>query len=566
MRVYQVSIRNFRGIQELDWTVGSQICCLVGPGDSCKSTILDAIELVLSPRYRLYLDDTDFHNLNVNELISIMVTLGPPPEPLMTESRFGMCLRGWSLEDGLHDEPEGLIPVLTVCLTVGSSLEPSWTVVTDREPDGRRISAADRAHFGAVGLGVAPEWQLSWRRGSILSRLTGDTDVLPEILARASRAARLSLEEHGDQLEDLLEAAERAQALGVAYGVAPQNSYRPDLDVQAGTIREGGMSLHDGNVPIRRAGLGTRRLLSLALQRDASCDSGGITLIDEVEYGLEPHRVRHLITNLGGKEYSPPEASDEGDEQIIMATHSPIVVEQLDARNINVVRNDEGVVTTKAVPGELQSVVRKCSEALLARKILVCEGKTEPGIMMAMDTYWSMLGEAPFSTCGVALVPGGGRTHAPTQALRLSMLGYDVAYFGDSDEPMEPAEEQLVAAGVAVFVWGDETATEDRCFIDLPWIGVLDVLAASEKPTQAIRDSASYRGDGLELPQHVEDWVDSLALREALAEASESGEWFKRVDLGQRLGEIICKHWDAIQGSNLASVLTGIGGWAHPSV
>lgn len=42
MRIRHVSIRNFRGIRELDWAVpDTRIICLIGRGDSTKSTILE---------------------------------------------------------------------------------------------------------------------------------------------------------------------------------------------------------------------------------------------------------------------------------------------------------------------------------------------------------------------------------------------------------------------------------------------------------------------------------------------------------------------------------------------
>jgi AAA ATPase domain len=50
MQIRHISIKNFRGIQKMDWALHSQIVCLVGAGDSTKSTILDAIEYALSPR------------------------------------------------------------------------------------------------------------------------------------------------------------------------------------------------------------------------------------------------------------------------------------------------------------------------------------------------------------------------------------------------------------------------------------------------------------------------------------------------------------------------------------
>lgn len=46
-RVRAVEIGNFRGIEELIWYPAAGITCLIGPGDSGKSSILDAIDLCL---------------------------------------------------------------------------------------------------------------------------------------------------------------------------------------------------------------------------------------------------------------------------------------------------------------------------------------------------------------------------------------------------------------------------------------------------------------------------------------------------------------------------------------
>jgi len=49
------------------------------PGDSTKTTILDAIELCLYPRAYFLADDSDFFNLDVEEPIRIIVTLTDLP-------------------------------------------------------------------------------------------------------------------------------------------------------------------------------------------------------------------------------------------------------------------------------------------------------------------------------------------------------------------------------------------------------------------------------------------------------------------------------------------------------
>ena len=61
MRIRHLRIRNFRGIRELDWAVPDQtLFCLVGRGDSTKSTILEALRRVFFSQWKLVFDDADF--------------------------------------------------------------------------------------------------------------------------------------------------------------------------------------------------------------------------------------------------------------------------------------------------------------------------------------------------------------------------------------------------------------------------------------------------------------------------------------------------------------------------
>jgi recombinational DNA repair ATPase RecF len=45
MRLCHLKIERFRGIKSVEWTVREDFLCLIGPGHSTKSTIVDAIEL-----------------------------------------------------------------------------------------------------------------------------------------------------------------------------------------------------------------------------------------------------------------------------------------------------------------------------------------------------------------------------------------------------------------------------------------------------------------------------------------------------------------------------------------
>ncbi|ASV96822.1 hypothetical protein CJU94_00715 [Paraburkholderia aromaticivorans] len=44
VHVAALRIRNFRGIRELAWCPRQSVNCLIGPGDSCNTTLLDATE------------------------------------------------------------------------------------------------------------------------------------------------------------------------------------------------------------------------------------------------------------------------------------------------------------------------------------------------------------------------------------------------------------------------------------------------------------------------------------------------------------------------------------------
>ena len=53
-RIHELKIKNFRGIRDFSNTFGAaNFICLIGRGDSGKSTILDAISYVLSSSWNL---------------------------------------------------------------------------------------------------------------------------------------------------------------------------------------------------------------------------------------------------------------------------------------------------------------------------------------------------------------------------------------------------------------------------------------------------------------------------------------------------------------------------------
>lgn len=567
MRLRRVEIRRFRGIRGLDWDVSGNFVCLLGPGDSTKTTVLDAIELALSPRWNVSFDDADFYDANTEVPLSITVTVGELPEELKSDKRFGLFTRGWSPAGELHDEPEeGDELVLSIQLLVGGALEPTWAVVNDRVEEGKPIYARDRERLGCTRLGAFLDRHFGWGRGSVLSRLTGESDGLGDILARAARAARTAVAESDPtKLSDLAFAADRALTAGTEFGVAAMDEYHPRLDVQSVSVGTGGLSLHDGEVPLRRAGLGTRRLLAIAMQREVA-KADGLTLIDEVEHGLEPHRIRRLLRVLRGTE-NPPRA-----RHVLMTTHAPVVLEELKAEQLCVVRSVNGNTEVLRVPGNLQSVVRKASGAFLARRVLVCEGKTELGFCRYLDRSWAESGPS-FALQGIALADGGGNEAAGV-AHAFSQLRYEVGFLGDSDEPIKPDVKTLRDGGVKVFLWEGDVCIEQRIALDLPWDGVVALVgeAMNEHSMESVRDAVRGRldGDEIHLSDHPSRWskkVDESVLRNAIGLAARGTKnrrgWFKRVDLAEKLGDIVMQNADAIKSTSLGRTIDELRVWAH---
>ena len=79
MKIRHVKVKNFRGIHELEWHISSDFICLIGPGDATKTTVLDAITYALGANRLLGLNDADFYEANIDEPISIEVTITQAP-------------------------------------------------------------------------------------------------------------------------------------------------------------------------------------------------------------------------------------------------------------------------------------------------------------------------------------------------------------------------------------------------------------------------------------------------------------------------------------------------------
>src|ERR1035438_6533075 len=77
--IRRLTIERFHGIDRLVWHPASGVNVILGGGDVGKTTILDAIALLLSPTNPSTLSDTDFHARDdaAGFVIEAVVTLPP---------------------------------------------------------------------------------------------------------------------------------------------------------------------------------------------------------------------------------------------------------------------------------------------------------------------------------------------------------------------------------------------------------------------------------------------------------------------------------------------------------
>ncbi len=426
-RVRAIEIRNFRGIKSLTWRPTAGINCLIGPGDSGKSSVIDSIDLCLGARRNVQFTDADFHLLDVETPITIEITLGELDDGLKNLDAYGMYLRGFDAETGtIEDEPErDLETVLTVKLTVASDLEPQWTLVSARaEGQGlsRNLGWADRTRLAPTRIGALADYHLGWRRGSVLNRVSDERADASAALVKAARDARAAFgDEAQEQLGETLGiVATTAKELGIPIG----ENIKAMLDAHSVSFSGGTISLHNENgVPLRGLGTGSMRLLIAGLQREAAAQSS-IILIDELEYGLEPHRIIRLLGSLGAKEAPPP-------LQVFMTTHSPVALRELSGDQLFVARGtmERHEARVVGTADGMQSTIRLYPDAFLASSVVVCEGASEVGLIRGLDQYRTTNGHDAITAQGVALVDcgGGGADRPFTRADAFQALGYRVA-------------------------------------------------------------------------------------------------------------------------------------------
>lgn len=563
-------IKNFRSIRHLEWWPRSGLNCLIGPGDSGKSTILDAIDLVLGARRSIAFNDGDFCCGDFARPIEIFATIGDLEAELQNFEFYGNVLRGFNGQTSeLFDEPrQGFETVLTLRLRVGSDLEADWTLFSERaEAMGIecRLKWKHRTLVSPNRLGVISHHHLTWGSGSVLPRLSDDAMDANETLASASRAARAAFPASLPAGVQQVVTKVQTVATGMAVNV---QGVKASLDAKSVALSNGAISLHDcDNTPLRQLGTGSTRLLVSGLQKVASDSS--IFLVDEAEYGLEPFRISKFLHQLGAKDTVPG-------KQVFITTHSPYVLRELQASQLHVIR--KGTTVPFPPPHSEhshkvfrlngsdieQATLRSCAEAFFAQKVIVAEGKTEVGIVRGADLFSETQGMPTILEKGVYCADGGGDNMFQRASVFRSLL-YPTAIFKDSDiaEQHYGFTQQATTNGISIYEWGNGWATEHALFCTCPAnvIPALLNLACIRKSEDAVNAhilKASNNAYSLEICRTR--FIDEMRI--PLANAAKRKSWFKDIEPAEWIARnIICPNYPSFL-PGLRTVVDSLFQWA----
>ncbi|WP_295937764.1 AAA family ATPase [uncultured Xanthomonas sp.] len=410
MKIVQVRIANFRGIAE--GTVhfdGHSV--LVGDNNAGKSTLLEAIDLVLGPERlsrRPIVDEHDFYAgqyLSAEELpipLSVEVIVADLNDEQLRH--FREHLEWWDTNG------KTLLAGPPVEGTDAAGVEPALRVffrgAYDAEEDDflgntffalpapigsgehQTFRASDKRKCGFLYLRTVRTGSraLSLERGSLLDvilRLQESRLKMWEELLRSLRI--LPVAEKPELGVTALLAAVQASIKKFVPSDWAEDPHMRVSDLTRGTLRRTltvfmgtGAKRPDGSnyaAPYHHQGTGTINTLVLALLSIiAELKQNVIFAMEEPETALPPHTQKRIVNSVREKS-----------AQALFTSHSPYVLEEFEPAQIKVLKRASGVLTSvsaslpptikpKAYKAEFRA--RFC-EALLAKYVLIVEGRTE---------------------------------------------------------------------------------------------------------------------------------------------------------------------------------------------
>lgn len=521
MKISELLIENFRGIRTASLLFPDH-AVLIGDNNVGKSTILEALDLVLGPD-RLSrpspIDEHDFH------LGLYLAAEGPAPQQspdelesppritvtvvvtgLSEEQRvhFGDYIEWWDpWEQKLYDGPDaaGLdaspaIPALRVTFIGNYDPEEddfegktyfSRSLHENETPE--HFTKRDKQKCGFLYLRSIRTGTraLSLERGSLLDIILRLKEIRPKMLE--ATLAKLSTFDVASDPELGISGVLGSIDAALKKYVPREWGIQPHLRVSALTRRH----LRDvitafiatGNgshsAPFFRQGTGTINMLLLAMLSQIAEDKQNVIFaMEEPETAIPPYAQKRIVHEL--RKLSA---------QTLFTSHSPYVLEEFSL--------DETIVLGRSADGELtqsrivlpesvklkryrQQFRTRFCEGLLARRVLVAEGATEAAALPAAARRLSELNPATYASLdalGISVLDAGSENQIADLARLYKNLGKET--FALCDKQVEGNKKAIEVEVKALFMHG-EPGLEDLIFKNTTQTALQQFAASLEWP------------------------------------------------------------------------------------
>jgi putative ATP-dependent endonuclease of the OLD family len=453
--IRQLRIERFRGIQELTWNPGRGLNLILGGGDVGKTTILEAVALLLNPTSNFALSEADYwqRRSSAGFLVRAVVSL-PFSTEVHRQTKFAWPWL-WNGQEAVlpttsngDDAPTAAgVPVYQLQVRGSPDLDLSWEIL---QPDGQTdaLSSALRRRIGVLRLCGDDRGDRDLRLvyGSALDRLLSDSALRARIgqeLASIDLQDRLSVDAKRRLAE--LDGALQRDGLPHRLKLGLTSSQGLSIGALVGLLAE---SREAVPLPLASWGTGTRRMATLQIAAATQSETR-ISVIDEIERGLEPYRVSKLVRSLQADH-----------SQSFITTHSAVAINASDEADLWYLDSMGHIGALDR--SKIANQQRRDPGTFLAKLAVICEGSTEVGFVSEL---LERAVSGRHQDHGIHVASGQGNPH--TLELLEAMAAANLVFAGFADnEGVEPGRWRALRArlGDRLFQWA--TANTEKCVID----------------------------------------------------------------------------------------------------
>jgi putative ATP-dependent endonuclease of OLD family len=499
MKIYSIAIENFRGIRSAKLVLPDH-AVLIGDNNTGKSSVLEAIDLVLGPDRLNRRPPVDEHDFYQGKYLAIAAEgapegAAPADAPKITvevtitglsaeqQARFGDYVEWLKTSTGeFYAAPD---PAGVDAADISAALRVTFIGAYDLDEDDfdgatyftrsftesdtpTPFSKKDKQHCGFLFLRSLRTGSraLSLEHGSLLDIILRLKEIRPQMWEDTiSTLAKFDVASDPELgISGVLESINKS----LKKYVPREWGAKPHLKVSSLTrehlrkVVTAFIATGNGDhaAPYFRQGTGTINLLVLAMLSQIAEDKQNVIFaMEEAETAIPPYAQKRIVHEL--RKLSA---------QAIFTSHSPYVLEEFSLdETVILSRSDDGMLTQAkiALPESVkhksyrQEFRTRFCEGLLSRRVLIAEGATEATSFPVAARRLAELNPATYASVealGVCVIDAGGESRIADLAGLYKTLGKRI--FALCDKQTD-AEKAAIEAQVEHLFMHDEKGVEN---------------------------------------------------------------------------------------------------------